>query len=47
MGYIGARTIGELQDKADFVRISTASLRESHTHDVVITREAPNYPGQS
>ena len=47
MGYVGAKTITELQEKAQFVRISTASLRESHTHDVVITREAPNYPGQS
>ncbi|MDA7945992.1 MAG: IMP dehydrogenase [Hyphomicrobiaceae bacterium] len=47
MGYVGAKTISELQEKAQFVRISTASLRESHTHDVVITREAPNYPGQS
>ena len=47
MGYVGARTITELQEKAQFVRISTASLRESHTHDVVVTREAPNYPGQS
>ena len=47
MGYVGAKTISELQEKARFVRISTASLRESHTHDVVITREAPNYPGQS
>ena len=47
MGYVGAKTIPELQAKAQFVRISSASLRESHTHDVVITREAPNYPGQS
>ena len=47
MGYVGAETISELQEKAQFVRISTASLRESHTHDVVVTREAPNYPGES
>lgn len=47
MGYVGAATIDDLQERADFVRISSASLRESHTHDVVITREAPNYPGQS
>lgn len=47
MGYVGAKTIEELQSKAHFVRISPASLRESHTHDVVITREAPNYPGSS
>lgn len=47
MGYVGAKTIDDLQERADFVRISSASLRESHTHDVIITREAPNYPGQS
>ncbi len=47
MGYVGAKTIAELQEKAQFVRISAASLRESHTHDVTITRESPNYPGQS
>jgi IMP dehydrogenase len=43
MGYCGAATIEELQKKARFVRISSAGLRESHVHDVVITREAPNY----
>ncbi len=43
MGYVGAATIGELQQKARFVRISGAGLRESHVHDVIITREAPNY----
>jgi IMP dehydrogenase len=43
MGYCGASTIEELQQKARFVRISSAGLRESHVHDVVITREAPNY----
>jgi IMP dehydrogenase len=43
MGYIGARTIEELHRKARFVRISPAGLRESHVHDVIITREAPNY----
>jgi len=43
MGYLGCGTIGELQTKAKFVRISNAGLRESHVHDVVITREAPNY----
>jgi IMP dehydrogenase len=43
MGYVGCRTIPELQQKARFVRISNAGLRESHVHDVVITREAPNY----
>ncbi|NRG18981.1 IMP dehydrogenase [Rhizobiales bacterium] len=44
MGYVGAKTIPELQEKARFVRISGASLRESHAHDVTITRESPNYP---
>lgn len=46
MGYVGARTIDELHDKAEFVRISGAGLRESHVHDVTITRESPNYPGR-
>jgi IMP dehydrogenase len=43
MGYLGCATIEDLQEKAQFVRISGAGLRESHVHDVVITREAPNY----
>jgi IMP dehydrogenase len=43
MGYTGAATIADLQ-KAEFVRITNAGLRESHVHDVAITREAPNYP---
>jgi len=43
MGYVGAATIDELQQKAQFVRISAAGLRESHVHDVIITKEAPNY----
>jgi IMP dehydrogenase len=43
MGYLGCSTITELQKNAKFVRISNAGLRESHVHDVVITREAPNY----
>ena len=43
MGYCGCATILELHEKAHFVRISSAGLRESHVHDVVITREAPNY----
>jgi IMP dehydrogenase len=43
MGYLGCATIQELQEKAQFVRISGAGLRESHVHDVIITREAPNY----
>ncbi|WP_184254974.1 IMP dehydrogenase [Rhodopseudomonas rhenobacensis] len=45
MGYVGARTITEFHDKAQFVRITGAGLRESHVHDVTITRESPNYPG--
>ncbi|GLK55444.1 IMP dehydrogenase [Methylopila capsulata] len=44
MGYVGAATISDLHEKAQFVRISGASLRESHVHDVTITRESPNYP---
>ena len=47
MGYMGASTIEELHKKARFVRISPAGLRESHVHDVIITREAPNYRTES
>lgn len=43
MGYVGAPTIEEFQKRAKFVRITNAGLRESHVHDVMITREAPNY----
>ncbi len=43
MGYVGAATLGDLQSKAQFVRITNAGLRESHAHDVMVTREAPNY----
>jgi IMP dehydrogenase len=43
MGYVGAASIADLQDRARFVRITGAGLRESHVHDVMITREAPNY----
>ncbi|MGH8323987.1 MAG: IMP dehydrogenase, partial [Steroidobacteraceae bacterium] len=43
MGYCGCATVPELQQKARFIRISSAGLRESHVHDVAITREAPNY----
>jgi len=43
MGYVGARNIEELRKKAEFVRISSAGLKESHVHDVIITKEAPNY----
>jgi IMP dehydrogenase len=45
MGYVGGKTLEEFRDKAEFVRISGAALRESHAHDVTITRESPNYPG--
>ena len=43
MGYLGARNIQELQQKAKFIRITSSGLRESHVHDVIITKEAPNY----
>ncbi|MEA1967768.1 MAG: IMP dehydrogenase [Thermodesulfobacteriota bacterium] len=43
MGYIGARTIDDLREKAKFIKISAAGLKESHVHDVIITKEAPNY----
>ncbi len=43
MGYCGVKTIDELRTKARFIRITSAALRESHPHDVIITREAPNY----
>ena len=45
MGYVGAKNLAEFHDKAQFVRITGAGLRESHVHDVTITRESPNYPG--
>jgi len=45
MGYVGARDLADFRERATFVRISSAGLRESHTHDVTITRESPNYPG--
>jgi IMP dehydrogenase len=47
MGYLGAATIAELPDKARFVRITSAGLRESHAHDVLVTKEAPNYSADS
>jgi IMP dehydrogenase len=47
MGYVGARNLAEFREKATFVRISGAGLRESHVHDVTITRESPNYPGMT
>ena len=46
MGYVGAKDLDELHDKARFVRITGSGLRESHVHDVTITRESPNYPSQ-
>ncbi|MGB1107235.1 MAG: IMP dehydrogenase [Parvibaculales bacterium] len=45
MGYTGSASIAELHKRAKFVRMTSASLAESHVHDVTITREAPNYPG--
>ena len=47
MGYVGAKNMEEFHDKAEFVRISGAGLRESHVHDVTITRESPNYPSRT
>ena len=46
MGYVGAKDLAAFHDKAEFVRISGAGLRESHVHDVTITRESPNYPSR-
>jgi IMP dehydrogenase len=46
MGYVGARNMAEFHEKAQFIRISSAGLRESHVHDVTITRESPNYPSR-
>ena len=43
MGYIGCNTIAEAHEKAKFIRITEAGMRESHVHDVSITKEAPNY----
>jgi IMP dehydrogenase len=43
MGYVGARTIKELQEKAVFVKITPAGVKESHPHDIIITKESPNY----
>ncbi|MEM1047250.1 MAG: IMP dehydrogenase [Pseudomonadota bacterium] len=44
MGYVGAGTIDDFKEKANFIRISASGMRESHAHDVTITRESPNYP---
>jgi IMP dehydrogenase len=43
MGYCGCHTIQHLRENARFVRLTSAGLRESHVHDVIITKEAPNY----
>jgi IMP dehydrogenase len=43
MGYCGTANLTELHERSKFIRISSAGLRESHVHDVIITREAPNY----
>jgi IMP dehydrogenase len=43
MGYVGVSNLADLRERGRFVRISSAGLRESHVHDVIITREAPNY----
>ena len=47
MGYVGAKTVDELHEKAQFIQITGAGLRESHVHDVKMTREAPNYSLQN
>jgi IMP dehydrogenase len=47
MGYVGAHTLAEFHAKAEFLRVSGAGLRESHVHDVTITRESPNYPSRA
>lgn len=47
MGYVGAKDLAEFREKSEFVRITSAGLRESHVHDVAITRESPNYPTRS
>jgi IMP dehydrogenase len=43
MGYLGAATIGDLRQRSRFIKITAAGLKESHVHDVIITKEAPNY----
>jgi IMP dehydrogenase len=44
MGYLGAKNLADLQEKAKFIRVSPAAIHESHAHGVLITRESPNYP---
>jgi IMP dehydrogenase len=43
LGYLGARTIGDLQERAEFIQVTSSGVREAHPHDIVITKEAPNY----
>ncbi|MFT5505068.1 MAG: IMP dehydrogenase, partial [Gammaproteobacteria bacterium] len=43
MGYVGCATIDEMRSKPEFVKVTNAGMRESHVHDVTITKEAPNY----
>jgi IMP dehydrogenase len=43
MGYLGARTIQELQERAEFIQVTSSGVSEAHPHDIVITKEAPNY----
>ncbi len=47
MGYTGSKTLTDFAERAEFVRITNAGLRESHVHDVAITRESPNYPSHT
>jgi IMP dehydrogenase len=47
LGYLGCRTLEELQKNAEFIRISAQGLRESHVHDVFVTKDAPNYRANS
>jgi len=47
MGYTGCRTLEDFATRTEFVRITNAGLRESHVHDVTITRESPNYPART
>jgi IMP dehydrogenase len=47
MGYVGAEDLAAFRERASFIRITSAGMRESHVHDVMVTREAPNYPGST
>jgi IMP dehydrogenase len=47
MGYVGAKNISELKKKAKFVKITNSGLKESHVHDIQITKQSPNYPFES